>query len=169
MNLTVSRSVRCRVASAGLAVGVLVGLVGCASYSRMMVDASGLSPGCEHGGVGPSAVRVAARGQVICERALEAAGFIPADEVGSIGMLDLTTDRGDVITASIEQGSAAHTAGIAVGDRLVAVDGHIVRDAALARKLLFGRAGSAVTVLMRRGDAVRQATLIRARPIRPST
>jgi membrane-associated protease RseP (regulator of RpoE activity) len=135
---------------------------GCATHHRPMTNATGWSPGCQHSGLGWIGAQAAESGHMVCTQALEAAGFLDVASLGSTGLSDLTVERGALYVGQVAQDSPAQKAGVLPGDRLVSIDGQLVRDALLARKLLFGRAGSAVSVWTRRGDALREVTLVRA-------
>lgn len=65
--------------------------------------------------------------------------------------LGVTNDRQGLVVWSLERGSPAQRAGIRLGDVIRAVNGTMVRDAAQARRTIFGaRAGDTITFTIER-------------------
>lgn len=150
-----------RLAALGLAV-TAASFVGCASYQRPFVDASGWQPGCAETGVGTIGMRAAAQGHAICVRALESARMLDVAEVGSIGLGSLHLERDRLLVGSVQPGSPAEQAGIGAGDQLLAIDGAPVRDVSLAQRLLFGRAQTSVGLLLKQRDELLEVSVVRA-------
>jgi carboxyl-terminal processing protease len=84
--------------------------------------------------------------------------------VGQSGLGLRIGPRGQALAVvAVTPGGPAEEAGIRVGDRLLAVDGHPLgaRDPGLAASLLEGPEGSEVTLTLGRGNRRRQVTLVR--------
>lgn len=146
--------------SAGLAAITMLG--GCASYQRPMVDNAGWQPGCVQHGWGLIGMHAASQAHAVCARALEATGFVDSAMAGTTGVGELFSERGMVRIGAVEAELPADRAGIARGDLLLTVEQEPVRDPHLARRLLFGRAGTPVALSVKRGDEYVDVVLTRA-------
>jgi carboxyl-terminal processing protease len=101
--------------------------------------------------------------------------YLPMDEAreymlagGAAVGLELVTHEGAVVVVDVFDGSPAAGAGIRVGDRVAAIDGHSVdrlTPADVTRRLR-GRPGSTVTVTVARGADVLELPMTRA-AVRP--
>ncbi len=138
-------------------------LAGCAHHYEPMSDWTGFSPGCFNAGFGWIGRSAAATGQEICTRTLGAAGFLDPSGQGSIGLADIHVDHGALRIGVVAPESPSAKAEIAAGDELLTIDGERVRDPLLARKLLFGRAGTPVFLGVRRDLEVRRLLVVRER------
>lgn len=140
---------------------VLAASGGCAQYHLPMTDSTGFQPGCHQSGFGWIGMDAAADGHEICTRVLRTAGFVERDRIGTTGLVDLQVDRGGLVVVGVAAESPAAQAGIAPGDVIVSIDAERVRDADVARRLLFGRAGAPVTLALRRDQETRAVVLVR--------
>ena len=90
-------------------------------------------------------------------------GAVPVSPIPGVTIGD-TGDRLPVVT-SVRSNGAAERAGIEVGDEIVAVDGHAVRDvAALHDVVVTDRADRRLALHIRRGDALWTVAIDRAEP-----
>lgn len=138
---------------------------GCAHYYEPMSDWTGFAPGCHYGGFGWIGQSAAATGHEICTRALGSAGFLDVASQGSIGITDLHVDHGTLRIGNVEADSPSAKADVMVGDEILSIDGERVRDPWLARRLLFGRAGTPVFLGVRRADEIRRLLIVRERAV----
>ncbi len=101
-----------------------------------------------------------------CQSAYHKYGYVKASELGSTGLMFAVARPDAALISAVEPGSAAATAGIAAGDLLIAVDGKPLASSAgeHAGELLFGRAGEARHIVVRRaGRDVRLDLVLAAR------
>lgn len=84
------------------------------------------------------------------------------DEAGTTGISRVDMVEKSVRISVIKAGSPAAAAGIAAGDFIVSVDNLPVVSAGEAMRRLFGRAGTTVTFVTRKGATETPVTLARA-------
>lgn len=135
------------------ALGLVVALLGCASYSQVFINAEGQIMTCSATGQGVIGMAVASTAVNDCNSNMRAAGYVEIERAGAIGVVMSDSDEGDhPRIIRVVENSPAWYAGVDPGDLVVEVEGQVVRDTHDARLLLFGLAGTDVTVHFRRGE-----------------
>lgn len=108
-----------------------------------------------------------------CVSRAEKEGFIPENEVGTDGLTIGTAGADDGVITAVAAGSTGASAGIAVGDRVISVDGKPTRwtpAMELARQT-FGERGKEVTLTVKAagdGTTARDVTFVREQSPMPS-
>ncbi len=107
-----------------------------------------------------------------CVSRAEKEGFVRENEVGTDGLTIGTTGAEDGVVTAVSPGSPGATAGIAVGDRVVSVDGKLARwtPAMEVARQTFGEKGKDVrlTVKSATDGAERQMTFARGQAPMPA-
>lgn len=93
-----------------------------------------------------------------CDTDYRNLGYIPLEEAGVTGLF-LTKTDGSLEITKIAPGSPAAKADIKPGDVVVSVNGEKPANAGEAVKLLFGKIGSSVTVVLKGAPAPRTVDL----------
>lgn len=103
-----------------------------------------------------------------CVDTFAAAGFIRLPELGYSGLTLGATPADDRTIIAIVPGSPAETAGLHIGDRILAVNDNVIRydPATTAAQALFGPRGEDVHLKLRRSGTLQDVTLKRA-PLAP--
>lgn len=129
-------------------------IVGCASYSQLMINAQGQMYRC--GAYGQGLVGIAQANQIHedCVATMRSAGYIELEKAGVIGVIFSQQAETDTIVSvlKVANGSPASLAGVRSGDIVHAIDGQPIRKAADARILLFGHLGTTVSIDLRRNN-----------------
>jgi len=133
-----------------VAATMVIGLAGCAHGNTTFVSPDGELRTCASTGIGVVGTLNAQDFQGRCVESVKAAGFIPRDEIGSVGLV-ATTDQSSPRVAKVLAGSPAELAGIKAGDLILAVNDQPVKNWLEARRLIFGRANTPVKVSYRTG------------------
>lgn len=139
-------------------------VIGCATYSQMMINAQGQMYKCGAYGHGLGGMTQANQINEDCISTMKAAGYIELERAGVVGFYysePLATDTALSIL-KVSPNSPAAFAGIRAGDILVSIDNQKVRKITDARILMFGLAGTPVTLVVMRGSEVIKFNLIRA-------
>ena len=138
-------------------------LSGCATYSQLFVNADGQFMRCSATGQGIIGMAVASNSVTDCNSNMRAAGYFEIERAGTIGVMlsDSGEDSHPRILRVVES-SPAWRAGIDPDDLIVQVEGQVVQTIQDAQVLLFGLAGTPVTVQLHRGDFDTTFTLTRA-------
>ena len=138
--------------------GLALPAVGRAQLITTLVDREGVSFPCVT--VGP----LAPIAEEYCVRRSLRQGFLLKSERGESGLTLGTQGGADGVVTAVQPGSPAAAAGLAVGDRLVSVDGQAVRRPAgeAAERMSFGAAGEPVRLTLRRDGAELERTFKRA-------
>ncbi len=91
--------------------------------------------------------------------------YVRVKELGSIGFALDSGAKDSAVVSSVDPASSAAKAGLAIGDKVLAVDGKPLAGSAgaLARERLFGKAGDAHAVLVERGGSQVSMNLVLAR------
>jgi S1-C subfamily serine protease len=149
------------IAAAALAAGLALPAVSHATVT--LYNAEGASAPCI--GIGPLAEPVVQH----CAQMYEEQGFVRAAVLGASGLTLATTGGEDGVVTKIEPGSPAALAGMAIGDRVVAVDGHSVRRplGEVAAQRLFGKRGDKLSITVRRGGSDIKVNLVLAAETAP--
>lgn len=144
-----------------LVVAILtIGLTACAHGNTRFVNPDGTVHVCASTGFGGIGALNAQAFQDRCVDSERAAGFIPIEEAGSIGLV-ASANPSSLRVANVLPSSPADVAGIKPGDVLVAVNDQPVHNWLEARRLMFGRVDTAVKLTYRSGDVDRTANVIR--------
>ena len=138
----------------------VIGLVACAHGNVTFVDRDGTTHGCAVTGLGAIGASVAQDTQNRCVDSAKAAGYIPIEEAGSIGLVS-STEPSSLRVVRVLASSPADLAGIKPGDSIVAVDDQPVANWLEARRLIFGRVNTAVKLTYRSGDTTKSANVVR--------
>jgi len=128
----------------------------------MLINSRGQLVRCGQSGAGLLGSIAATSAQDKCVESYKAAGYMELEDAGVTGISRVVTEGGVIRITAIADNSPAATAGIAVGDNLMSVDGQPVSVAIEAIRALFGKANTQVSVVVRRGTAERTMTLTRA-------
>jgi S1-C subfamily serine protease len=143
---------------------VIIAMSGCASYSQIMINAQGQMYRC--GSYGSGLVGIAHANQINedCIESLRSAGYIELEKAGVIGITLGDQSQTDTILTIIKvaDNSPAFSSGIHQGDVLVAINEQSVRKLLDAKVLLFGLAGTKVSLTTRRNVQENKVTLVRA-------
>lgn len=131
--------------------------IGCATYSQVMVNPAGQTIVCQAQGSGLVGSASARDIQDRCQASLRAAGYIEIERAGAIGIL--LSDSLEVVR--VVAGSPADSMGVHHGDRLRTIDGQPVHDRSIVQSLLFGLAGSPVTLRLAHGTDLLDITIVR--------
>lgn len=137
-----------------------ISLVACAHGNVTFVSRDGTMRTCAVTGLGAIGATVAQDAQNRCVDAAKAGGYIPIEEAGSIGLVS-SPQPFSLRVASVLPGSPADLAGIRADDSIVAVDDQPVKNWIEARRLIFGRVNTAVTLTYASGDAIKRASVVR--------
>lgn len=155
---------RFRTFSARLGSSALL-LAGCTSPSQMLVDHTNRTVMCSATGWGFIGAPVAHHEYSKCVDFYEGQGYLDVEDAGVVG-INISTNSLSVI--SLTPGGPAAAIGIAVGDKLVQVNGEPVSDGQTALKLMFGKAETPLTLTMQRNGQTIPFTLIRAHRPQPA-
>lgn len=117
-------------------------------------------------GIGPVGGPLAKK----CAEMAEQAGFIRSSELGFTGFTIGTKGKDDGIILTVQEDSAAATAGLEVGDSITAVDSKPVKPTpgTIAEKAMFGRRGEALQLTVRRNGALQEISLVRSPQASPA-
>lgn len=144
-----------------LAAAVLsIGVGACSHGNITFVNPDGDVRTCASTGLGVVGTLSAQDFQNRCVDSIKAAGFIPREEIGSIGLV-ASTEPSSLRIAHVLAGSPAESAGIQAGDFIVAVNDQPVTSWLDARRLIFGRVNTPVKLSYRSGDVHKTANVIR--------
>lgn len=148
--------------SALAAVASIVALTSCATPSAMFVTPGGKTVRCSAQGWGYVGAPMAEQAQARCINDAKAAGMLPIEEAGYIG-IQMSSDASTMQRILlIGPGSPAEKAGIKAGDFVVAINEQPVTNVTDMYRLAFGRVNTPVTVTYRSGGTEKTVTLIRA-------
>lgn len=151
---------RLRTTSGLLAATVTIGLAACSHGNIAFVNPEGQVLTCASTGIGVVGTLEAQDFQSRCVDKVKAAGFIPREEIGSIGLV-AGMEPSPVRVANVLVGSPAELAGIKAGDLIVAVNEQPVKDWLEARRLIFGRVNTEVKLSYRSGGTEKTVNVIR--------
>lgn len=138
---------------------MLAVIVGCSSPSQMLVGPQNNTVLCSATGWGYIGAPVAHHEYSKCVHNYETMGFLPLEDAGLVG---IQFSPGTFIIMGLTPNSPAAAVGIALGDKLLQVNGAPVSDAQTAQKLIFGQAETPVTITIQRNGQTIPYTLIRA-------
>lgn len=131
----------------------LVLVAGCVSPSQVLVGPQGDARRCAANGWGYVGAPLAEHSVHNCVADLRGLGYLPVEEVGTLGIqLSEADPRAAIVTVVGPNSPAAH-AGIQPGDQIVKVNGLPVLDRAAARTMMFGKAGATVNLAIKRGGS----------------
>lgn len=150
-----------KIAVIAIFIALLAVLAGCVTPSTVLIGPDGKGIRCASYGYGYVGATMAQGIHDSCIRDAKAAGALPLEEAGGIGIM-LTTEASSMRIIRVTQGSPAERAGIKAGDSIVAIDGQPVTNDTDARRLSFGRVNTPVNVTYRSGGAVTTVALMRA-------
>lgn len=142
-----------------------VATTGCASYDQQYVNWRGEVHACDQFGFGVLGSQLASKTHQACESSMRTLGYLNVESTGRSGLAleQATSLAGDapITISSVDLGSSAAKSGIEMGDELVEVDRVPIRSLRVARRALFGAAGSVVLVKTRRGNVTSVDELVR--------
>lgn len=144
--------------------GTVFIIIGCASYSQIMIDAQGQMYRCGAYGQGLFGIAQANNIQGDCLESMKAAGYIEIEKAGVVGIYfsePLATDT-SLSVLKVAPKSPADIGGIRGGDILLSVENQKVRKVMDAKLLLFGMAGTSVHLVLQRNSETISLDLTRA-------
>lgn len=133
-------------------------LSGCVSQSQVYINPARQTVRCAWSGVGITGMVASGISMSNCDTDYRNLGYIPLEEAGVTGLF-LTKTDGSLEITKIAPGSPAAKADIKPGDVVVSVNGEKPANAGEAVKLLFGKIGSSVTVVLKGSPAPRTVDL----------
>ena len=139
----------------------LVVLVGCSAQSQLLINPSRHTLRCSAHGIGLDGVIVTNSNMSNCISDYAKLGYIPVDEAGVTG-INFADGKSKPVVSKIAKGSPSEKAGIVVGDTVLSVNGDKPADSGDAIKMLFGRAGETLTVVVSGVSGTRTLQLILA-------
>lgn len=131
---------------------------GCVSQSQVYMNPSRQTVRCAWSGYGITGIVASGISMSNCDTDYRNLGYIPLEEAGVTGLF-LTKTDGSLEITKIAPGSPAAKADIKPGDVVVSVNGEKPANAGEAVKLLFGKIGSSVTVVLKGSPAPRTVDL----------
>jgi carboxyl-terminal processing protease len=136
-----------------LLITIMLAGIGCATYSQLFVNASGDVQRCSATGQGIIGMATASDAVSSCASSMRTAGYLEIERAGVIGVTLSDSPSGQPVRVlKVANPSPAFDAGVDPGDQILAIDGQSVNSASDARVLLFGEAGTSVTVQFQRAD-----------------
>lgn len=136
-------------------------LAGCATPSTVFVTPLGTTIRCEAHGAGYVGAPMAQKIHDKCVSDVQVSGALPISEAGGIGVLPSAEEK-VVKVLRVSRNSPAEKAGMKGGVLILAVDGQTVKNWTDARRLLFGRIGTDVTVTFSDGASETTVTMTRS-------
>ncbi|WP_396190724.1 S41 family peptidase [Flavobacterium sp.] len=133
-------------------------LAGCVSQSQVYINPDRQTVRCAAVGAGITGMVASGISMSNCDTDYRNMGYIPIDESGVTGIWMAKPDGSLEITKVIA-GSPAAKADIKAGDFVVSVNGEKPLNAKEAVKLLFGKSGATVTVVLKGSPAPRTVDL----------
>lgn len=133
-------------------------LTACVSQSQMYINPNRHTVRCASSGFGITGMIASGINMGNCSTDYANMGYLPLEEAGVTGISFLKADDPAVIN-KVLAGSPAAKAGIVSGDTVVSVNGEKIANSGEANKLLFGRAGSTITVVLKGNPAPRTIDL----------
>jgi len=121
-------------------------LTACIAPSEMLVGPQGNTVRCEAHGWGYVGAPLAHRSFSHCVEDYTAAGFVPLEDAGVVG-IQLSQN---LLVSVVTPNSPAAIAGVMVGDKMETINGNQVIDLAAAKTMLFGKAGTSVKFTVNR-------------------
>ena len=141
-----------------LLVAAISVLAGCTSQSQLLINSSRQTIRCTASGSGIDGLILTNSAMSGCIEDYAKLGYIPIEESGVTGIWMSKPDFSLDIT-KVAANSPASKAGIVQGDVLVSVNGEKPINASDAVKLLFGRSGETVTVVVKSSGGQRTVPL----------
>ncbi len=141
-------------------VGMILCLIGCTSIHRLMINSNGQMIDCNAAGHGLLGVSLAEKYAEDCVDSWEKAGYLELDFAGFVGMVFRADSTMRIL--QVIKDAPADKAGILVDDKLISVNGVKVTSLIDAKRLLFGRSGEFVTVIIERNGKNSEYVLKRA-------
>ena len=133
-------------------------LAGCVSQSQVYINPARQTVRCAWSGVGITGMVASGISMSNCDTDYRNLGYIPLEEAGVTGITLGKTD-GSLEVTKVASGSPAAKADIKPGDFIVSVNGEKPVNSIEAVKLLFGKIGTPVTVVLKGSPAPRTVDL----------
>ena len=133
-------------------------LAGCVSQSQVYINPARQTVRCAWSGVGITGMVASGISMSNCDTDYRNLGYIPLEEAGVTGITLGKTD-GSLEVTKVAPGSPAAKADIKPGDFIVSVNGEKPVNSIEAVKLLFGKIGTPVTVVLKGSPAPRTVDL----------
>ena len=131
---------------------------GCVSQSQVYMNPSRQTVRCAWSGYGITGIVASGISMSNCDTDYRNLGYIPLEEAGVTGIILGKTD-GSLEVTKVASGSPAAKADIKPGDFIVSVNGEKPVNSIEAVKLLFGKIGTPVTVVLKGSPAPRTVDL----------
>jgi len=133
-------------------------LTGCISQSQMYINPNRHTVRCASTGWGVTGMIASGINMGNCSTDYKNLGYLPLEEAGVTGINFLKADDPPVINR-VASGSPAAKAGIVSGDTVISVNGEKPANSGEAIKMLFGQAGSTITVVLKGNPTPRTVDL----------
>ena len=133
-------------------------LSGCVAQSQVYINPARHTVRCSSSGWGVSGVIASGINMGNCSTDYANLGYLPLEEAGVTGINFLKANDPLVIN-KVVAGSPAAKANIVAGDTIVSINGEKPANAGEAIKMLFGRAGSTITLVLKGTPAPRTVDL----------
>lgn len=142
-----------------LKVSVVCLLAGCVSQSQVYMNPARQTARCAWSGIGISGMIASGISMSNCDTDYKNLGYLPLEEAGVSGIW-LSKPDGSLEITKVAPGSPAAKADIKAGDIVLSVNGEKPTNASDAVKLLFGKTGKSVTVVIKGDKAPRTVDLV---------
>ena len=133
-------------------------LAGCVAQSQMYINSNRHTVRCASSGFGVSGMIASGINMGNCSSDYANLGYLPLEEAGVTGINFLKANDPLVIN-KVVAGSPAAKANIVAGDTIISINGEKPANAGEAIKMLFGRAGSTITLVLKGTPAPRTVDL----------
>lgn len=137
---------------------LLITIGGCVSQSQVYINPARQTVRCAWSGVGITGMVASGISMSNCDTDYRNLGYIPLEEAGVTGIW-MTKPGGALEITKVAPGSPAAKADIKPGDIVISVNGEKPANAAEAVKLLFGKTGATVTIVIKGTPAPRTIDL----------
>lgn len=139
-----------------LTISTLALLTGCASQSQMMINSARQTVRCTASGSGIDGLIISNSTMNNCVSDYGKLGYIPIEDSGVTGIWMSKPDGALVIT-KVAPNSPASKAGVVAGEEVVSVNGEKPLNSWEAVKLLFGKTGDTVTVVVKGANGAQRS------------
>lgn len=137
-------------------------VVGCAVNSQTLINSNGQTVRCATSGAGIVGAITMSMHFDKCVEDYQNMGYEKIESAGVTGISRIVLEDKVLKITTVADNSPASKAGIVAGDILVSVDGQPRSNATDAVRALYGKAGSEVFVIVRKGKDEKKIALLRA-------
>lgn len=134
-------------------------MAGCVSQSQVYINPARHTVRCASSGWGITGMVASGISMGNCSTDYANLGYLPLEEAGVTGINFLKPTDPAVIN-KVVPGSPAAKAGIAAGDTVISINGEKPANGGEAIKMLFGRAGTTITLVLSSTPAPRTVDLV---------